>query len=333
MRSASPEGVPQQNAPGAGQPVSSEEKPSVASARPSAKRADLSPEDRARSRIGPLLWETISGLETGARIRSLSLVENGAAEPVLPLSLSIPQIAPEPGERWRHYKERAANALGPVQEWLRRNAGMDCLPSFSSNTLQARALVGQVQEACKHESLDLVELDPLRKATLMDDAVLDVEQPQFQARHPAVDGSGVRVAVLDSGIDLLHPWLRVIDSVSTCGESVEIPGYHATHVAGCLASRDSVFPGIAPGVDLLNIKVLRAAGDGQTAFITRGIDEALDRGAHVLCLSLGFNHRPTWSDRGHGWVCKDGRCPPLLGGRHRQQVGRGDRCGSGWKRT
>ncbi len=29
----------------------------------------------------------------------------------------------------------------------------------------------------------------------------------------------------------------------------------------------------------------------------------------MLSLSLGFNHRPTWSDQGHGWACPDGRCP------------------------
>jgi serine protease AprX len=28
----------------------------------------------------------------------------------------------------------------------------------------------------------------------------------------------------------------------------------------------------------------------------------------VLSMSLGFNHRPTWSQGGHGWSCPDGRC-------------------------
>jgi serine protease AprX len=199
--------------------------------------------------------------------------------------------------------------LGPTMEWLKKNAGLNCEPIHSCNALQTRGLIGQVREALKHDGLQLIEFDPPVEATLMDDAVKDIELPIYKMRHPALnDGSGVRVAVLDSGIDTKHPWLTVSDSVSTCGESYDIPGKHATHVAGSIASNDSVYSGIAPGVTLLNIKVLDSEGRGQPTFVTRGIDEAMDRGAHILCVSVGFNHLPTWSDGGHGWPCPDGRC-------------------------
>ena len=49
-----------------------------------------------------------------------------------------------------------------------------------------------------------------------------------------MDGSGIRLAVLDSGIDLKHPWLKVAASYETCDETVDIPGAHGTHVAGAL---------------------------------------------------------------------------------------------------
>ncbi len=106
-----------------------------------------------------------------------------------------------------------------------------------------------------------------------------------------------------------HPHLVVADSAETCGESIDIPGDHGTHCAGSIASRDAVFPGVAPAVRLINIKVLRANGSGRHTFIVRGIDEALDRGAQVLSMSIGFNHLPTWSQGGHGWSCPDGMCP------------------------
>jgi subtilisin family serine protease len=142
----------------------------------------------------------------------------------------------------------------------------------------------------------------------MDDAVRDIELPLFRARHPALDGTGIRVAVLDSGIDTLHPWLQVADSVSTCGESVNVPGRHGTHVAGSIASRDTVYRGVAPGVTLINVKVLTSTGNGQASFVTRGVDEALDRNAQILSMSIGFNHLPTWSQNGHGWSCPNGDC-------------------------
>jgi subtilisin family serine protease len=90
---------------------------------------------------------------------------------------------------------------------------------------------------------------------------------------------------------------------------VEHPGKHGTHCAGIIASRDLVFGGVAPGVDLLNIKVLNTNDTGRHGDITRGIDEAVKLGAHVMSMSLGFNHLPYWSDRGHGWSCTTGDCP------------------------
>jgi serine protease AprX len=119
----------------------------------------------------------------------------------------------------------------------------------------------------------------------------------------------VTVAVLDSGVDLDHPALRVKASVSTCSEPVELPGEHGTHCAGAIGSRDAVFSGVAPGVDLVNVKVLNASGSGRNTFITAGVDAALDHGANVLSMSVGFNHLPTWSDSGHGWSCPLGQCP------------------------
>lgn len=115
--------------------------------------------------------------------------------------------------------------------------------------------------------------------------------------------------MLDSGVDLHHPFLRVSASVSTCGESIDIPGSHGTHCAGSIASRDSFYPGVAPGVSLLNIKVLTSDGRGTHTNVTQGIDRALELGADILSLSLGFNHLPTWSDGGHGWQCDSGHCP------------------------
>ena len=101
----------------------------------------------------------------------------------------------------------------------------------------------------------------------------------------------------------------MVDSKSTCPESTDIPGSHGTHCAGSIASRDATFPGIAPDVTLINVKVLNANGSGRHTYITKGIDEALDRGAEVLSMSLGFHHLPTWAQNGHGWSCPDGLCP------------------------
>jgi hypothetical protein len=271
-----------------------------------------------KSKFGRLLQTAMSGLSSGTRARGVARAAvdvaaaaagaEAAPPPVLPVAISTPRITPQPGEKWNHYKQRVADALGPVAEWLRKNAGLKTLPSYCTAGLSTRALEGQMQEAAKHDSVQLIELDTPRTVTLMDDVPGDIEHPFFLQQHPALDGTGVRVAVLDSGIDLKHPWLTVAASVETCGESVDIPGAHGTHVAGSIASRDSVYRGVAPGITLINVKVLDQFGRGTVGMVTRGIDAALDQQADVVSMSLGWNHLPTWSQGGHGWSCPDGKC-------------------------
>jgi serine protease AprX len=117
-------------------------------------------------------------------------------------------------------------------------------------------------------------------------------------------GNGVRVAVLDSGVDANHPALagRVVEQFDHANEPVNIPGDHGTHVAGTIASNDAVFGGIADEADIINIKVLTAAGFGQPQNVIDGLDRAVLRNARVANLSLG------WSEVSHGWVCNNADC-------------------------
>ena len=63
---------------------------------------------------------------------------------------------------------------------------------------------------------------------------------------------------------------------------------------------------------LIDVKVLRANGSGRHTWIGRGVDEALDLGADILSMSLGFDLSPTSFEGGHGWSCPDGACPLCL---------------------
>ena len=60
------------------------------------------------------------------------------------------------------------------------------------------------------------------------------------------------------------------------------------------------------------MKVLRANGSGRHTDVARGVDEALDRSADVLSISIAFNHLPPTRLGGHGWKCPDGLCPLCL---------------------
>lgn len=104
-------------------------------------------------------------------------------------------------------------------------------------------------------------------------------------------GQGVRVAVLDTGIDTKHPDLQgaVIGSRDFTGEGIEDGNGHGTHCAGIIAARQNRvgFIGAAPEAELLIGKVLRNDGRGWLGWITAGINWAVDQGADIISMSLG----------------------------------------------
>jgi serine protease AprX len=121
-------------------------------------------------------------------------------------------------------------------------------------------------------------------------------------RLSGVNGSGITVAVLDSGISA-HPALAqsVIANVSTVtGDSSTDDGFgHGTHIAGIIAGSSSAAlgvtnlysGGIAPGAKLVNVRVLGNDGLGWTSDVIAGIEWAIknrDRyNIRIINLSLG----------------------------------------------
>jgi serine protease AprX len=120
---------------------------------------------------------------------------------------------------------------------------------------------------------------------------------------PGVTGQGVVVAVVDSGIDASHPALakKVVAAVSfVSGDPSTDDAYgHGTHVAGIIAGLGApasrVTPlyrgGIAPGAQLVNVRVLGEDGTGLTSDVIAGIDWVVKNRAkyniRVVNLSLG----------------------------------------------
>ena len=110
-----------------------------------------------------------------------------------------------------------------------------------------------------------------------------------------IDGTGVVVAVLDSGIDKNHPDLagKVVGEVNFVDSERTIDDLlgHGTAVAGIIAGSGTAsggrYMGVAPGASLLNVRVIDSKGSGQISDIIAGIDWAIDNGADVLSMSLG----------------------------------------------
>ena len=110
-----------------------------------------------------------------------------------------------------------------------------------------------------------------------------------------IDGRGVKVAVIDSGIDKNHPDLvgKVVAEKNFLSDEITADDLlgHGTMVAGIIAGTGAAsggeYKGIAPGADLISVKVIDGQGDGKVSDIIAGIEWAVYSGADVLSLSLG----------------------------------------------
>jgi subtilisin family serine protease len=106
-------------------------------------------------------------------------------------------------------------------------------------------------------------------------------------------GAGVKVAVLDTGIDAGHEafrGLRITERDFT-GEGDGDPLGHGTHCAGTIAGRDidGYRYGVAPGVDELLIGKVLGSDGGSTGGLMQAVLWALESGAHVISMSLGLD--------------------------------------------
>lgn len=132
-----------------------------------------------------------------------------------------------------------------------------------------------------------------------------------------VTGKGIKVGVLDSGVDYNHPDLKDAykggydfiddddDPMETTYEEWKQSGMqefrgsysyytsHGTHVSGTIAGQESngnqgmSVKGVAPDVDLYAYRVLGPYGTGPTSGILAGIDRAVEDGMDIINLSLG----------------------------------------------
>lgn len=123
-------------------------------------------------------------------------------------------------------------------------------------------------------------------------------------------GEGVKVAIIDTGVDYTHPDLAgnfgeylgwdFVDNDADPQET--FPGdprgaatTHGSHVAGTVAANGQI-KGVAPDATLLAYRVLGPGGSGSTENVVAAIERAVLDGADVMNLSLGNSlNAPDWA--------------------------------------
>jgi subtilisin family serine protease len=114
-------------------------------------------------------------------------------------------------------------------------------------------------------------------------------------------GAGVRVAVVDTGVDATHPDFdgRVTPGVAfddggpRLGQGGVDPNGHGTHAAGIIGAGDNGIGvvGVAPQVTIVPVRALRADQTGSSRDLANGITWAANEGVDVINASLGANEQ------------------------------------------
>ncbi len=106
-------------------------------------------------------------------------------------------------------------------------------------------------------------------------------------------GEGVKVAIIDTGMDYTHPDLAAnykggYNAIVSTASPMDDQG-HGTHVSGTIGAvrNGSGVVGVAPKASLYAVKVLDKNGSGQYSWIVDGIDWAIANHMQVINMSLG----------------------------------------------
>ncbi|WP_165982943.1 S8 family serine peptidase [Macrococcoides canis] len=221
----------------------------------------------------------------------------------------------------------------------KKNRSYQTVINAEAMTVDAKDIekIAQIEDVALVEKDDVIQLDPSEMhASKQQDVAKDTMGDELNLNlipsitHLKVDkvwelgnkGEGVKVGVIDTGIDYNHPDLKDVykggrnyvgggdyntkrnaddpyetkpeerpDRLPEVDESGnEYYTTHGTHVAGTIAAQgknEFGMYGVAPNVDLYAYRVLGAYGRGSTSWIVGGIEDAVKDDMDIINLSLG----------------------------------------------
>ena len=137
-----------------------------------------------------------------------------------------------------------------------------------------------------------------------DEQLVELDALRADPGLAGVDGSGIRIVVIDTGIDASHPFFdgRIVyqyDFADNDTQAIDRNG-HGTHVAGVIAGNDAMFGGVAPGAELIVLKVFGDDGSGSFRSLERALQWVLNNAEayNIGVVNLSLGDGGNWTDAG-----------------------------------
>ncbi|MEX0778068.1 MAG: S8 family serine peptidase [Phycisphaeraceae bacterium] len=149
---------------------------------------------------------------------------------------------------------------------------------------------------------EIVDPEGLVLQTVQSGSLIDLDLFRADPFFAGIDGAGYAVAVLDTGIDLNHPFFgldadsngiadRIIyqaDFTSTDGSAQDGNG-HGSNVSSIVGSSDATWSGMAPGVDIVALQVLDTAGSGTFGQIEQALQWLVTHAATYNIVAINMS--------------------------------------------
>lgn len=148
-----------------------------------------------------------------------------------------------------------------------------------------------------HIQAEALDIQATRPQETIDWGVSLVQAPQVWTQ---TRGEGIKILVLDTGIDYRHPDITPnfkggINFTNSRATDYMDRNGHGTHCSGIIAGADRNYLGIvgvAPGAHLYAGKVLNDNGSGSFDWLIRGLDFAVEKKMDIVSMSLGADFDP-----------------------------------------
>jgi len=137
-------------------------------------------------------------------------------------------------------------------------------------------------------------LNYLYQKEIVDWGVKALNAPTVWSR--GITGEGIKIAILDTGVDFEHPDLKVsvqrsYNAIDQDEPPIDDNG-HGTQVTGIISAVHNDFgvAGIAPGAEIFTVKVLDKFGEGTIESIIKGIDWCIDQEVQIINMSFALKN-------------------------------------------